>query len=108
MTQHTMSNGGGFQLDPALKQYMQQQRTRAFFDKIGLIGQGIMAASSRGASFGNALAQGVSYAAGSYGRGRGPGRGGGGLLDVLDMQRNINAARSSQKKRQADRQRQSD
>lgn len=99
------SQGGaydGFQLDPALKQYMEQQRTREFFDRIARMGQGMIEAGSRGADFFPALAMGISRASG-YGRGRGPGRGGSGLLDVLEMQRKINAIRTQQGKQRKER-----
>ena len=92
----------GFQLDPALKQYMQQQRMREFFDRIGQVGQGMVEAGSRGADFLPALAMGLSRASGS-GRGRGPGRGVDGLLDVLEMQRKINAIRTQQGKQRKER-----
>ncbi len=61
---HGIMPGGGDILDPILKQYMEQQRRQQFFDMIARVGQGMVAASSRGAGFGNALAQGLAYAGG--------------------------------------------
>ena len=82
-------------LDPILQKYMEQMRRQRFFDTIGQIGQGIMAAGSRGAGFGNALAQGLANAGG--GRGRGGGRGGGNdMLDMLRLQGTLDRRRQDQ------------
>lgn len=87
------SNSGG--LDPMLKQYMQQQRTQAFFAKIAQMGQGMIEASMRGADIGPALAAGIGRASGGGGSGTD-----GGLLDMLKLQGVLDKQREGQEKRQ--------
>jgi hypothetical protein len=83
--------GGGGVLDPILQKYMEQMRRQRFFDTIGQIGQGMIAAGGRGAGFGNALAQGLANAGGGRGRG-----GGNDMLDMLRLQGTLDRRRQDQ------------
>lgn len=83
--------GGDNVLDPILQKYMQQQRTQQFFGKLAQMGQGMIAASMRGADIGPAFAAGVGQASGG-------GRGGGGndMLQMMRMQGVLDQRRQDQ------------
>ncbi len=81
-------------LNPQMQQYMQQQRQQQFWSQIARMGQGILAATGRGADIGPALAQGIGSAA--QGGQQQPG-----LLEMMQLQN----AQGQMQDRQAERER---
>ncbi len=80
-----LPNQHGGVIDPAIQKYMEQQRWQQLFAKLAQMGQGMIAAGSRGAGVGTALAQGVGQAAGGGGS-RGGGGGAGDMLQMMKLQ----------------------
>ena len=87
---HGIMPGAGGGLDPILKQYMEQQRRQQFFAKLAQMGQGMIAASMRGADIGPAFAAGVGQAS------RGGGGGSNDMLKMLQLQGELDQRRERQ------------
>jgi hypothetical protein len=82
-----MPQQGGYQLDPMLQQYMQQQRQMQFFNTLKQLGQGFLrSAGGPAARF-----------AGAFPQGQG---GGGGMLDMIRLQDMLERQRDRQTKRE--------